>query len=248
MRFDGRNPRAESFLKRESSRLITDIVEDTRKAIRTVLELDMAAGRGPRATALDIVGRVNRATGRREGGLIGLTEGDMQATRNALAQLRSGQPGQMRAFMRRAGVTKREMALVQSYIRDKKPVPADIARKLVGRYSDNLLKLRGETIARTELLGSLHHAQDEGLQQLVDAGKLRNDQITEEWDASEDGDTRDSHAAVNGTKIKRGELFIVGGYQMSGPGDRSHGAPAKEIISCRCRKRISINFLADLAL
>jgi hypothetical protein len=207
----------------------------------------MAAGRGPRATALDIVGRVNRATGRREGGLIGLTEGDIDATRNAMSQLRSGNASQMRAFQGRAGVTARERVLVNSYIRQGRPVPADLARKLVGRYSDNLLLRRGETIARTELNGSLHDAQDEGIQQLFDAGKLRKDQVAEEWDAADDGDTRPSHAFMDGKPPSADGIFTTGdGFLMRYPTDRSLGAPAKEVINCRCRKRISINFLADL--
>jgi hypothetical protein len=207
----------------------------------------MAAGRGPRATALDIVGRVNRATGRREGGLIGLTDGDIDATRNGMTQLRSGNASQMRQFTARAGVTTRETTLINSYIRQGKPVPADLARKLVGRYSDNLLRLRGETIARTELNGSLHDAQDEGMEQLYDTGKLRKDQVSETWDAANDGDTRPSHAFMDGHSPDADGVFTTGdGFLMRYPTDRSLGAPAKEVINCRCRKRIDINFLADL--
>jgi hypothetical protein len=207
----------------------------------------MAAGRGPRATALDIVGRVNRATGRREGGLVGLTQGDIDATRNAMAQLRSGNASQMRQFTARAGVTTRETTLINSYISQGKPVPADLARKLVGRYSDNLLLRRGDRIARTELNGSLHDAQDEGMQQLYDTGKLRKDQVDEEWDAADDGETRPSHAFMDGQKPDADGVFTTGdGFRLRYPTDRSLGAPAKEVIDCRCRKRISINFLADL--
>lgn len=154
----------------------------------------------------------------------------------------------MIAFMKRAGVTRRESDLIQAYVAQGKPVPVDVARQLTTRYEANLLKLRGERIARTELLGSLHHAQDEGLMQIIEGGHLRTDQVVRTWDSSEDGDTRPSHRAMEGQQRRLGEAFVSGdGFRLLYPGDRSLGAPAKEVINCRCKLNISIDFLADLA-
>lgn len=68
VRFDARNVRAEAWLRTHSSQLVTGIVEDQRKSIRTALDTALQAGQNLNSTALDVVGRVNRATGRREGG------------------------------------------------------------------------------------------------------------------------------------------------------------------------------------
>ena len=246
-RFQGRNPRAEQWLLTQSSTLITRITNDTRDGVRFVLQEGMRLGRGPRSVALDIVGRMDRAAGRRVGGLVGLTPGDVASSQRALGQLTSGDPAEMAKYLRRKLRDKRFDATVARAIREGKPVPADRARKIVGRYQDRLLYRRGETIARTELLQSLHHAQDEGLRQLVDDGKLNAGQITREWDASEDSDTRDSHRHMDGQSVGLNEPFTSGnGALMMHPGDSSLGAGPEEIINCRCIVRPKIDFIAGL--
>ena len=50
------------------------------------------------------------------------------------------------------------------------------------------------------------------------------------WVAIRDSRTRPTHVAVNGTSVRVGEAFIVGGYSMQGPGDPA--APASERANC----------------
>ncbi len=177
-RFNGRNYRAESFLRDQSSKLITRISDSTRTLTQTILHDGMVAGRGPRSVALDLVGRYDRQAGRRIGGVIGLTKGDVETSQRALEQLRSGDPKQLNAYLGRKQRNKTYDRMVHRALREGRPIPADTARKIVGRYQDKLLFKRGETIARTELLQSLHAAQNEGFQQLYDEGKLKPDQVT----------------------------------------------------------------------
>jgi hypothetical protein len=247
-RFDARNPRAEMFLRDRSSRLIVEIADATRDSVRATLRAAAEAGTAPRTTALDIVGRINKATGRREGGLVGLTTQQDAWARNALGELTSGDPAQMRAYLGRAARDRRFDRTVASAIREGRPVDAEAARKIVGRYRDGLLRYRGETIARTELLGSLGHAENEGLEQMIDAGTVRREDIKLEWDASEDRDTRESHRAMDGQTVTQGEAFVspVTGARMRFPGDRSLGAPAAEVINCRCRTVVRADFVAGL--
>lgn len=247
-RFDGRNPRAEAFLADRSSTLITNIIADKVADVRNVLTANMAAGVNAKTASLDIVGRMNRVTGRRDGGLLGLTKQQTGYTQNALAQLRSGDPAELSKYLMRTRRDKRFDGLVRKAIKDGKPVTASDAKRMVNRYSDRLLKLRGETIARTELLGSLHHAQNEGMQQMIDAGKIEANAVTRTWDAANDSDTRDSHRALDETQPDSSDVFTTGdGNRMRHPGDASLGAPAEEIINCRCRIVVDIDFLASLA-
>lgn len=244
-RFDGRNPRAERFLTGQSSQLVREIVEDQRDAIRRVLTAGMEAGQNPQAVALDIVGRVNRATGRREGGMIGLHSQQIEWAEAAHAQLRSGDPAQLRAYLERRARNKRFDWLVMRAANDGKPVSAADARRIIGKYRDNLLRLRGETIARTEMLRSLHEAQDEGLRQLIDAGKLDADQVTRVWDATGDGRVRDTHRAMDEQKTGLNGVFTSPtGAVLRYPGDQS--APAAETINCRCAVRIEIDYFKGL--
>ena len=71
--FDGRHPRAEKWARDMSSNLIVEIINEQADMARDVIRQGIVNGKNPRATALEIVGRVNTTTGQREGGFIGLT-------------------------------------------------------------------------------------------------------------------------------------------------------------------------------
>ena len=262
--FDSRNFRAEGILRQFSSDKIVEIVESTREAVREALTDAITRGTSPRSAALDLVGRVGPG-GVRTGGVVGLDAQKAAWVRNMADALSAengvgvvgfdadgkpikkfwiGRDGKLKSTF--TDRDKRFDRLIVRAIKDGKSLSqADIARSTT-RYTSSLQKLRGEAIARTELLGSLGAAQDEGINQMIESGQFNADAVDEEWDASEDGDTRPTHAAADGQKVKHGEAFIVGGFRMMGPGDSSLGAPAKEIIRCRCIKRISIDFIKGL--
>lgn len=249
-RFGVRNLRAENWIRNSSSKRVTDILDTTKEAIRETLKTGLSQGRGPRSVALDIVGRKDRVTGRRIGGQIGLTSKQSEHVRNAYRQLTSSDPTELRKYLKRSLRDERYDRTVIRAIKEGRPVPAADARRITAVYEDAYLRYRGEMIARTEMLQSLHAAQDEGLSQLVEKGKLKNEQIKRIWDASEDADTRDTHrqaeADSRANPARKGEPFTVGGYKMMYPGDASFGAPAEEIIACRCRVIIDLDFISEL--
>ena len=251
--FDASNPRAQRFVEEQSSRLITEITEDMRDGARNLMTRNMAAQTAPRTTALDLVGRVNRTTGKRQGGIIGLHSGDAEAAQSALRELRSGpdtDEGQraLRNYLARETRDKRFDGTVRKALRDGKSVPADKAQKMIVGMENKMLRNRGERIARTELLSSTNAAQNEALDQMIDDGKVRRENVKNKWDTSTDGFERDSHAAIDGDVKMKGEAFITGaGFRLLHPGDRSQGAPASEIINCRCTLRPDINWAAEAA-
>jgi hypothetical protein len=243
-RFDGRNPRAEAWLADRSSTLIREIVEETRAAARVMLQQRMVEGVNPMTTARDLVGRINQATGRREGGIIGLTRNQSATVQRAFDQLRSGDPAQLEAYLERRLRDRRFDSVVRRAIRDGKPVPMDQARKMRVHYERRYQYYRGTVIARTETLRSLHHSQDEAMQQLIDDGRLERDQVIRVWDATGDGRTRPTHMEADGQRRKPGEAFIVGGARLRFPGDPA--GPARETIQCRCVVRVEIDFYAGV--
>src|SRR5262249_29236143 len=85
--FAVRNPAAENFLRDYSGNLIREIVEDQKTAVRNFLSAGLASGANPRQTGLDLVGRLNKATGQREGGVIGLTSSQEGWVRNYAEEL-----------------------------------------------------------------------------------------------------------------------------------------------------------------
>lgn len=246
-RFDDRNPRAEAYLAREGAALIAEIVDSTREAARATLLAGMEANTSPRTAALNLIGRINRATGRRDGGVLGLTMQQASWAQSAYDELTSGDPVLMRRYLSRATRDRRFDRTVAAAIREGRAVGREEAARMTRNMRNRLLRYRGENIARTELLSSLHEAQDEGLRQLIDRGQVQTDAVTREWDAAGDSATRDSHRAMDGQQKRPDEPFTTGnGYQMRYPGDSSLGAPGEEIINCRCVVRLAVDFLRDI--
>lgn len=213
---------------------------DQRQAIRQTIEQGLSDGRNPRGVALELVGRINRSTQRREGGIIGLNSQQAGYVTNARKQLEALDSGYFDRKLR----DKRFDRTVAKAIREEKPLArADIDR-ITGRYADRLLAHRGEVIARTEAIAALHAGQYEAAQQLVDRGKVRADQITKVWSATGDGRTRDTHAAMSGQAVRLGEPFVSpSGARMMYPHDVSLGAGADEIVQCRCFMQIRVKYL-----
>lgn len=246
LRFDGRNERAERYLREHSSTLVTEIIADQREAVREVARAGMEAGNNPRTTALEIVGRVNKVTGKREGGILGLTSQQAGFVRNARAQLLSGDPAEMRAYLERGRRDKRFDRTVMKAIREGKPVSAADVEKITQRYSASLLRMRGEVIGRTEALTSLGAAQYESALQLIESGAVQASQVKFRWASAADGRVRDSHASLNGQEVQVGQPFIspLTGARMRYPGDTELGAPASDTIQCRCNVSQVIDYLA----
>lgn len=245
IRFDVRNPRAEAWLRQHSSSLVTRVVDDQRNAIRQAMEAGMLRGDNPRTTALDIVGRINRATGRREGGIVGLTQQQASFVENARQELQEGTREALERYLQRARRDKRFDRSIMKAIREGKPVPADLQRKALARYADSLLQLRGETIARTEAMASLHAAQVEAFEQAIDTGSVARQDVRKVWVATSDGRTRDTHRALGGESVGFDDQFVSpSGARLRFPGDPE--APASEIVACRCTMRVRVDFLSNL--
>jgi len=238
MAFNVNNPRAEAWIRTHSSEWVTNINDDVRESIRVALNQGMAAGRNPRSTALDIVGRVSKQTGRRTGGVIGLTDQQAQFALNARSDLENLSS----RYFTRQRRDKRFDRMVRSAIESGEPLSQEQINRIVGRYEDRLLQLRGENVARTEALGALNEASDEALRQVVDEGLAPQESIIRIWDATLDARTRPDHVAADGQERGLNEAFDVGGVAMMHPGDFS--APAEQVINCRCVARHQIDFVA----
>ena len=242
--FGGRNERAERIARDLGSRLVTEVVDDTRVMIAQTIQSGLVSGAGPRRTALDIGGRM--VNGTRQGGLVGLTSGQAGYVQNMRGELDN--PVGMGNYFSRTRRDKRFDGIVRRAIADGKPVAqADIDR-MAGRYSDRLLALRGETIARTETLKALNAGRQEALDQLIENpnNDVQAQDVVRAWDSTGDSRTRETHAAADGQVVAQGEPFTVGGASLMYPGDTSMGAPAEETINCRCYQDIRIDFLARL--
>jgi len=111
-----------------------------------------------------------------------------------------------------------------------------------------LLKVRGDAVARTETLSSFNAGQHEAMQQAVDGSEVQEENITRVWDSAGDTRVRDSHRTMDGQRRGQNEAFETPlGFRLMYPGDSSLGAPAREVIQCRCIVRHEIDFAAEAA-
>ncbi len=242
-RFDIRNSRAEAWLRDHSSSLVTHIADETRLNVRNVLTVGMQDGRNPRNVALDIIGRIDPATGKRAGGIVGLSNNQEFWVRSARRKLVDLDNGYFKLELR----DKRFDPTVARAIRDDKPLDADTLDKLVMRYKDNALKHRGDMIARTEAIHSLNRSEWEATKQAVEMGAVKESAVQREWDDVGDTRVRWSHKRMNKQTVGLDEPFVSpSGAKMMHPGDTSLGAPGAEVIACRCRVRSKIDWLADI--
>tara|TARA_R110002051_G_scaffold230715_1_gene292713 strand:+ start:1465 stop:2505 length:1041 start_codon:yes stop_codon:yes gene_type:complete len=247
IRFNGRNRVAENWLRDHSSDLITRIVDDQRQAVRAALRDSMEAGVNPRTAALRIVGTINRQSGKREGGLLGLSGPQEGYVRNARAELASGDPTALRAYLGRTKRDKRFDRTIERAIRDETPVPAETIGKATASYSNRLLKLRGDTIGRVEALSALQSAKHEAYRQAIESGQIAESAVRKVWRSAGDFRVRDTHRALNGDSVAFREAFVTpSGARMRFPLDTSLGAGAEETINCRCDAEYRIDFLANL--
>lgn len=239
VRFQGRHPRAEAWSRETSASLITEITRDTEQLIRDLVADAVQKSRPYRAVTSDLIGR--QAGNQRKGGLIGLHSTQaryVQAMRGELTD-----PESMANYFNRSRRDRRFDAIVRRAMSEGKPVAQADMDRITGRYADRLLRLRGETIARTEGNKAMNAGRAEAIVQMVEGGKVPQDAVSIIWDATPDSRTRDSHMALNGEQIKWGQRFQspVTGALMQWPHDET--APAAETVNCRCSARFRIDYV-----
>lgn len=239
LRFNVRDPAAERWLTEQSSKLITSLEDDLRLVTRSVLADGLREGRNPRNVALDLVGRIDRSTGHRTGGAIGLGERELMWTNSVRQKLVSLDPSYLEMTLR----DKRFDDIVREAIATGKPLTAAQVGKLVDRYRDNALRHRGETIGRTEALAALNRSEWESTRQALEQSGLPVAAASKIWDSAGDSRVRNSHRKMDGQRVGIDEPFVTpNGSRLMHPHDASLGAPGSEIIACRCRVRYDIDF------
>jgi len=237
--FNINNPRAESWLRTNSSTLITgDLMPQQESAIQKILQNGMIKGDNPRTTALDIVGR-QIPGGRRSGGIIGLSDPQVQYALNMEDDLETLN---WQRYKSRKLRDRRFDSMVKRSMEEGKILPKATRKKIVGRYEDRMLKHRGDTIGRTETLQSLNAASDEALQQIVDEGLAPPNAITRIWRHSYSANERPGHVAMDGQPRGIDDYFLNPYTQISlkAPGI----GPGSEVINCRCYVEHEIDFAA----
>ncbi|WP_174804354.1 head morphogenesis protein [Martelella limonii] len=241
--FSVRNLEAERLVREQSSTLVTRITEDQRQGLRVAFSEGLARGDNPTRTALDVVGRVSRVTGRREGGFIGLNEPQIRFIESARQKLLSGDPELMREYLTLGTRDKRFDRTVAKAIREERPVDRDMLTRIIDRLKDRNLKLRADTIGLEETRTALFSARANAMRQQIDSGKLSASDVKKKWKHSGSGHPRLQHVAMNNVKVQIDEPFVMAdGTRMMHPHDPK--APARHKIGCKCRDEYDVDYIA----
>jgi hypothetical protein len=245
VRWDGRAVEAESWMRQHAADLVTHTTQDMREAARQSLVASLERGDNPKRAGLELVGRINRVTGKRTGGTLGLSVPQEEYVRRAREELASTSPDFMSNYLGRKRRDRRFDRSVAKAIREGKPVPPEIAAKAITAYSNRLLQLRGETIGRHEAFAALSAGRQQAYEQAVASGKITAAAVTKSWRHLSSLDYRPDHRLMNGKGVGLMESFVLpDGTTMLYPHDSS--APIKHTVGCRCQADYKVDFLAGI--
>ena len=233
--FDGRHVRAEAWARERAAQLITGpygIIDEQRELVRDVIVRGIAENRNTAEIARDIVGRVNPLTGKREGGLIGLSAPQTQTLMNARNDLNAGTPSSLRTYLSRSSRNRTYDALVNRAIKGEATLTAAQIEQILAGQKNKMLKQRGQTIATNETYTALSAGQHEGWQQLIDSGAVKAVDVEKRWQHNRNDPFRKDHLAMSGTVVDFNGTFSLGGVAMKHDHDPNGGM--KNNLGCHC--------------
>jgi len=246
--FNMRNQKVIQDIGQSSAQLIDYLTNEAKDNLRMVMQRGYTEGQNPRATALDIVGRIDPTTKQRVGGIIGLTPNQENWVANGQKYLERLDKKYFNMQLR----DKRFDKLILKAMESGKPLSKDQISKIMTAYKTRALRYRAEAIARTETIQSINRGEHMAHTQAVDEGAIDISAITKEWDDVGDDRTRLTHRVL-GSKYGKGKgiglnepFTSPSGALMMYPGDTKLNAPAGEIVHCRCKARYRIDFLAGV--
>lgn len=250
-RFDMSNPRAEDWIRTQAGERITGYVQEQVDAAREVIGRGYARGEGPQTIATDLAGRINRATGRREGGILGLNRPQAEFAQTVHDRLRDGdirglfirdrETGELRPRYTR--MDGRDIRTLRSRLASGKPLTKAEQERIAQRYADSLLARRAEDVARTETGQAVMAARKESYRQALDKAGMSHDSIIKTWNHNGGSiDARLTHLAMNGESVTGLDTpFVLGdGSVMQYALDPNGGADNN--VNCRCDTTYRIDF------
>ncbi|VDS08875.1 Phage Mu protein F like protein [Paracoccus haematequi] len=238
--FNGRHPRAETLIRNQGAALVQVIEREQTEAMRLVLTDAMEKNRPARQAALDITGRMNRVTKRREGGSVGLTAETADHLINARATL--SDPARLREYFvvdRATGKRKPRYALsdarylprVAKAIKEGRRLAAADIEQMMTSHKNRALAYRGRVISQNEAFTAQAAGRHEAYSQMLENPDI--EAVSVRWQHSPQREPRPDHRAMDGTKVNLGEDFeFPDGTRMAYPHDPRGGA--KHSIGCKC--------------
>lgn len=263
-RFDMTNPRAEQKIREEGASRVAGYVAEQIEAARKVIGDGFSRGEGPQSIAIDIAGRINPISGRREGGIIGLSDPQVGYVASMKARLLSGDPDEMNKVLGQfkdgkwvpgTGMTLRDRrydgkikAAIKAVATGKpNPLTDDLVAEMTAKYSDRLLKRRAEDISVTETAQGVMMARSEATRQALDKSNLPGSAIEKFWrHLGSVRHARDWHLAMNNESVVGIDtpFHMPDGTLMLHSHDPKGGA--RNNVSCHCSTDFDVDWAYGL--
>ncbi len=220
--FDAADPAAVRWAEQNRLRLIREVTNEQRDAIREVLVAGARSGANPREMARQI----------RDS--IGLTQSQAAIVENYRRELEARQWGPALARELTDGRHDRSVQAVMRSGGGLTPAQVDT---MTEKYRSNWVAFRAEMLARKEGLAVAHQANFDMYRQAIAAGDIDAAQIEQTWNHSpgrrDKRNERVFHKIMHGQKRSWGEPFISGlGNELRFPGDPE--ADIEETAGCAC--------------
>ena len=245
--FNGRHPRAEQIIAEMGARLVTEIGSPGVEPIRALLLAGQQQGIGAERIARQLAGTINKVTGIREGGIMGL-DGPRAARSQAVRDILSD-PARIGEYFkggsaRYTSTDRRFDASVRRAIDEGRALPAADVERIARAHDARLLKARGDTIAQNEAFTAQAQGRREAYAQMRDQPDVES--ITKRWQHASLKDPRPDHQRMDGTVVGFDEAFVMDdGTHMQYPHDPAGGAAHS--IGCRCTVIYEPKFRKDVA-
>jgi hypothetical protein len=213
--FEVVNPYVSAWINNYRPQLIREITDTTREAIHQTIMDGLRDKKHSTAVARSV----------RE--IVGLTAQQASAVNNYRAQLeaQSNLQGMTPATQRLIGL--RDQKTVARHLREGHLTQERIDA-MVGRYRDNLIKLRANTIARTESFRAMNEGRQLAWEQFARDGLMEESKMRRYWVTARDDRVRPEHRAIprmNPEGVGLKEPFRTpSGLVMNAPLD----------VACRC--------------
>jgi hypothetical protein len=240
--FGFRDWRAEEWLRTKSTSLLAGVKTQWRGPVQEALVSGMEQGLNPNRVGLELAGRVNPRTGKREGGSIVLGDLEQELVRHVRRCLEDRDHTYFSFDLR----DKRFDPSVRRAIKENEDLAGEKITLLVNRFEAKLSKHHADMLARTEMLAALNRSEWLAAKEVIETGAVQECALTRVWDSAGDDHVRPCHRALNGQSlIGLSDCFIspFTGVRMMHPGDTTMGATEVEVYGCRCRVRYVVDWL-----
>ena len=232
VRWNSASPRAEDYARNRVGGMIQGVTDDSLQAIRNHIADGYAFGRTPNRMALDLVGRIG-SSGRREGGVVGLSSQQETWVRNMRNALENDPASALR-------FTRRDRRF-DSLLRRGGPLTQAQIDSILTAYSNRLLLSRGRTIAVTERGAAINQGRVDAYAAAIEKYGLGPDAVIKEWQHTNRAVfDRPTHMDANKQRV-RGLYtpFNVSGLSCQFPHDPY--LPPSESVNCRCLVKLWID-------